>query len=100
MRSWTGTGNKTIPKLYGALLVAPYCAEKIVSVWLCVSFAQGAVHMTLLGLIGCKGDMVNTGKANFYSGCINWHQKCYFHLESGFISSREGCLGSEQVFAS
>ena len=45
-----GPGNKAIPKLYGALLVAPYCAEKIVCVWLCVGSGQGAVLMTLLGL--------------------------------------------------
>ena len=50
MRSWEGPENKAIPKLYGALLVGPYCAEKIVSMWLCVGSAQSAVHITLLGL--------------------------------------------------
>ena len=50
MRSWAGPGNKAIPKLYGAFLVVSYCAEKIVSVWLCVGTAQDAMLMTLLGL--------------------------------------------------
>ena len=27
-------------------------------------------------------------------------RKCYSHCGRGFISGREGCLGSEQVFAS
>ena len=32
MRSWVGPGNKAIPKLYGALLVALYCVVVCVSV--------------------------------------------------------------------
>ena len=40
MRSWVVRGNKAIPKLYGVLLVVPYCAEEIVSVRLCVGSAQ------------------------------------------------------------
>ena len=60
---------------------------------------QGAVHMAA-GRLGCKSNMVSIGLANSCPGCMSRLRKCYSHLlGAGFISGKEGCLGSKLVFA-
>ena len=49
------------------------------------------------GRLGCKRAMFGTGLANSHPGCMNGLRK---HSCSGFTSGREGCLGSEWIFAS
>ena len=48
--------------------------------------------------LGCKSNMVGTGLANSHPGYMSKLIKCYSHLLGGFISGREGFLGSKQVF--
>ena len=92
------------------------CAEKIVSVCLCVGSAsaervgqekvgqaggwghpQGDMHM-VAGTFGCQSAMVVTRWANSCHGCTEMLRKHYFHLVGGSFLAGEGCLGSKQVF--
>ena len=56
---------------------------------------QGAVHMAAVRL-GCKSNMVGTGLVNSRPGCMS---RLLLSPFRGFISGREGFLGSKQVFA-
>ena len=61
---------------------------------------QGAVHMAAARL-DCKVTQVGTRWVYSCPGCMNVFRKCYSQLVyRGFISSREGCLDSELLFAS
>ena len=49
--------------------------------------------------LGCQNVMVGTGWANSCPGCMDRLRKRYILLPCrGFISGREGCLGSERVY--
>ena len=56
------------------------------------------MHMVAARL-GCQSAMVGTGWANLCPGCMDRLGKHYSLALQGFISGREGCLGSELVFS-
>ena len=55
------------------------------------------MHMVAARLC-CQSAMVGTGWVNSCPGCMDRLRKRYSHLVGGFISGREGCLGSERVY--
>ena len=59
-------------KLYSGLLVSPNCA------------------------LGCKGAVVDTGRANSHPGCKNELRKRYSHFVGGlFLAEKAGCVMKE-----
>ena len=55
---------------------------------------QGDMHMVAV-VAGCQRAMVWAGWANSHPGCMDRTQLSPCR---GFISGKEGCLGSEQVY--
>ena len=91
-------GNPLNPIVHFWLHNTAHCAEKIVSAhYACGSASaervgQGEMHMVAARL-GCQSAMVGTsGPILALAACMD--RLCY----RGFISGREGCLGSERVY--
>jgi len=72
------------------------------AVHLHMGLAQGAVHMVATRL-GCKGVVVDTGRANSHPSCMNRLKKCYSHIVRRlFLAGKAGwvmkeCLPAENT---
>ena len=65
------------------------------TVHLCMCSAQGAVHVVAARL-GCKGVVVDIGRADSHPCSMNELRKHYSHFVGGlFLSGRAGCVMKE-----